>query len=113
MKQTKTKLYESIQDYVKSVKILLFTVIVFILSVLTYFYPSTTVSIIFVPGTFFILYKWVELTYKLEQSNRDNLIALIKATEYEPTRKLLLEELWYADLHSLGGEPVYKDSLTY
>ena len=113
MKQTKTKLYESIQDYVKSVKILLFTVIVFHLSVLTYFYPVQLLSIIFVPGTFFILYKWVELTYKLEQSNRDNLIALINATEYEPTRKLLLEELWYADLHSLGGEPVYKDSLTY
>ena len=113
MKQTKTKLYESIQDYVKSVKILLFTVIVFHLSVLTYFYPMVTISLIFVPASFYILYKWIELTYRIEQSNRNNLIALINATEYEPTRKLLLQELWYADLHSLGGEPVYKDSLTY
>lgn len=113
MKQTKTKLYESIQDYVKSVRILLFTVIVFHLSVLTYFYPVQLLYIIFVPGTFFILYKWIELTYQIENANRENLIRLINATEYEPTRKLLLQELWYADLNSLGGDPIYKDSLTY
>ncbi len=59
------------------------------------------------------MYKWVELCYQIEQSNRENLITLINATENESTRKILLEELWYADLHSLGGEPVYKDSLTY
>ena len=113
MKQTKTKLYESIQDYVKSVRTLLFTVIVFHLSVLAYFYPIVVTSIIFVPATFFFLYKWIELTYQIENANRENLIMLINATENESTRKILLEELWYADLHSLGGNPIYKDSLTY
>ena len=113
MKQTKTKLYESIQDYVKSVRTLLFTVIVFHLSILAYFYPVQLIYIIFVPATFYILYKWVELTYQIEQSNRDNLIALINSSEHEATRQLLLQELWYADLNSLGGDPIYKDSLTY
>ena len=40
----------------------------------------------------------------MEQANRDNLIMLINATENESTRNLLLTELWYADLHSLGAE---------
>ena len=31
---------------------------------------------------------------------------LIKSTEYEPTRKILLQELHYADMHSLSGDPV-------
>ena len=39
------------------------------------------------------------------ESNRDNPIALINATEYEAQEKLLLQELWYADLHSLGSDP--------
>jgi len=33
------------------------------------------------------------------------LIMLINATENESTRKILLNELWYADLNSLGAEP--------
>jgi len=53
-----------------------------------------------------VLYKWVELTYQIEQANRDNLIMLISSTENESTRNILLQELWYADLHSLGGEPL-------
>ena len=50
----------------------------------------------------------MELTYQVEKSNRDNLIALINATEYEATRKLLLQELWYADLHSLSSDPIHE-----
>ena len=64
------------------------------------------ITIIFTPLTFLILYKYVELIYQMEQANRDNLIRLINATDNKNTKKLLLQELWYADLHSLGGEPI-------
>ena len=55
---------------------------------------------------FLLLFKWVELVYTIEQANRDNLILLINTTDNHNTKKLLLQELWYADLHSLGGEPL-------
>tara|TARA_B100001287_G_scaffold265582_1_gene258661 strand:- start:1300 stop:1452 length:153 start_codon:yes stop_codon:yes gene_type:complete len=45
--------------------------------------------------------------YKIEKQNRDNLILLINAAENESTKKILLEELWYADLNSLGAEPIH------
>ena len=64
------------------------------------------ITIIFTPLTFLILYKYVELIYQMEQANRDNLIRLINATDNKNTKQLLLQELWYADLHSLGGEPI-------
>ena len=99
---------KGIQQYVRSVHIQLATVIGLHFLVFAYFYPETAIGIIFVPGTFYILYKWMELTYQVEQSNRENLIALINATEYEATRKLLLQELWYADLHSLGSDPIHE-----
>lgn len=105
---TKTKLYKAIDNYVKSVRILLATVISFHYLVFAYFYPETAISLIFAPATFYILYKWIELTYQVEKSNRDNLIALINATEYEATRKLLLQELWYHDLHSLSSDPIHE-----
>lgn len=73
-----------------------------------YFYPVQLIYIIFVPATFYILYKWVELTYQIEQSNRDNLIALINSSEHEATRQLLLQELWQHDLHSLGDNPTHE-----
>jgi len=104
---------KAIKKYVRSVHIQLATVIGLHILFVAYYYPIQLLYIIFVPGTFFILYKWVELCYQIEQSNRENLIMLINATENESTRKILLEELWYADLHSLGGQPEYKDSLTY
>lgn len=104
---------KGIQQYVHSVHVLLATVIGLHFLVIGYFYPIQLLYIIFVPGTFFVLYKWVELVYIIEQANRDNLIALINATENESTRNILLQELWYADLNSLGGEPEYKSSLTY
>ena len=47
----------------------------------------------------------------MEQANRDNLIRLINATNNDSTKKLLLEELWYADLHSLGNEPMHERML--
>lgn len=97
---------KGIQQYVRSVHIQLATVIGLHILVLAYFYPIAVITSIFVPLTYFILYKWVELIYQIEQANRDNLIMLIKATEYEPTRKILLQELHYADMHSLSGDPV-------
>ena len=76
------------------------------------FIPETAIGLIFVPATFYILYKWIELTYQVEKSNRDNLIALINATEYEATRKLLLQELWHWSSdrrwYSLGGDPIHE-----
>tara|TARA_B100001287_G_scaffold191811_1_gene162086 strand:- start:109 stop:447 length:339 start_codon:yes stop_codon:yes gene_type:complete len=94
---------KGIQQYVHSVHVLLATVIGLHFLVIGYFYPIQLLYIIFVPGTFFVLYKWVELVYIIEQANRDNLIALINASKNESTKKLLLTELWYADLHSLGA----------
>ena len=58
---------------------------------------------IFTIATFIILFLWVDLTYKIEQQNRDNLIILINATENEITKSILLNELWLNDLHSIGG----------
>ena len=104
MKQEKVN--NGIDQYVRSVHIQLATVIGLHILVLGYFYPIAVITSIFVPATYYILYKWIELIYQIEQSNRDNLIMLINATEYEPTKKLLLQELCYADMHSLGGDPV-------
>ena len=63
-------------------------------------YKFLAISLI---ATFIILFLWVDLTYKIEQQNRDNLIILINATENETTKSILLNELWLNDLHSLGG----------
>lgn len=97
---------KGIEQYVHSVHIQLATVIGLHILVLGYFYPIAVITSIFVPATYFILYKWIELIYQIENANRDNLIMLINATEYEPTKKLLLQELCYADMYSLGGDPV-------
>lgn len=97
---------KGIEQYVHSVHIQLATVIGLHILVLGYFYPIAVITSIFVPATYFILYKWIELIYQIENANRDNLIMLINATEYEPTKKLLLQELVYADMYSLGGDPV-------
>ena len=97
---------KGIEQYVHSVHIQLATVIGLHILVPWYFYPIAVITSIFVPATYYILYKWIELIYQIEQSNRDNLIMLINATEYEPTKKLLLQELWYADLNSLGADSV-------
>ena len=97
---------KGIEQYVHSVHIQLATVIGLHILVLGYFYPTAVITSICVPATYFILYKWIELIYQIENANRDNLIMLINATEYEPTKKLLLQELCYADMHSLGGDPV-------
>ena len=94
---------KGIQQYVHSVHVLLATVIGLHFLVLGYFYPMFVIALIFVPTTFYILFKYVELVYKIENSNRENLILLINASQNESTKKLLLTELWYADLHSLGA----------
>ena len=73
---------KGIEQYVHSVHIQLATVIGLHILVLGYFYPIAVITSIFVPATYYILYKWIELIYQIEQSNRDNLIMLINATEY-------------------------------
>ena len=96
----------SITKHTNSLKKYAYSILGAHICLLFYFYTVQMIYIIFVPGTFFVLYKWVELVYQIEQSNRENLLMLISSTENENTRKLLLQELWYADLNSLGGEPL-------
>tara|TARA_Y200000002_G_C22168870_1_gene450203 strand:- start:33 stop:338 length:306 start_codon:yes stop_codon:yes gene_type:complete len=95
-----------ISEYTKSLKRYAYSILGGHIFVLAYFYPLLVLKMICVPLMFLLLYKWVELVYTVEQANRDNLIALINSTENESTKQLLLTELWYADLNSLGGEPL-------
>ena len=97
----------SITKHTKSLKYYVYTVIGIHVAGITALFPSFVFGLLFVITTFYILYKYVELVYLIEQSNRNNLIMLINATENESTRKLLLQELWYADLYSLGAEPLH------
>tara|TARA_Y100000114_G_C11722960_1_gene309458 strand:+ start:210 stop:524 length:315 start_codon:yes stop_codon:yes gene_type:complete len=93
----------SITKHTKSLKTYAYSVLFAHLGALTYFYPGLVFGFIFTIATFIILFLWVDLTYKIEQQNRDNLIILINATENETTKSILLNELWLNDLHSLGG----------
>jgi len=95
-----------ISEYTKSLKTYAYTLLGGHVFILAYFYPLLVLKLICAPLMFLLLYKWVELIYTIEQSNRDNLIMLINTTENESTRKILLNELWYADLNSLGAEPL-------
>ena len=95
-----------ISEYTKSLKTYAYTLLGGHFFILAYFYPLLVLKLICAPLMFLLLYKWVELIYTIEQSNRDNLIMLINTTENESTRKILLNELWYADLNSLGAEPL-------
>ena len=95
-----------ISEYTKSLKIYAYTLLGGHVFILAYFYPLLVLKLICAPLMFLLLYKWVELIYTIEQSNRDNLIMLINTTENESTREILLNELWLADLHSIGGQPL-------
>jgi uncharacterized membrane protein YqjE len=95
-----------ISEYTKSLKTYAYTLLGGHVFILAYFYPLLILKMICAPLMFLLLYKWIELIYTIEQSNRDNLIMLINTTENESTRKILLNELWYADLNSLGAEPL-------
>jgi len=95
-----------ISEYTKSLKTYAYTLLGGHVFILAYFYPLLVLKLICAPLMFLLLYKWVELIYTIEQTNRDNLIMLINTTENESTRKILLNELWYADLNSLGAEPL-------
>ena len=95
-----------ISEYTKSLKIYAYTLLGGHVFILAYFYPLLVLKLICAPLMFLLLYKWVELIYTIEQSNRDNLIMLINTTDNESTREILLNELWLADLHSIGGQPL-------
>ena len=95
-----------ISEYTKSLKTYAYSILGGHVFILAYFYPLLVFKIIMIPAMFILLYKWVELVYQMEQANRDNLIMLIHTTENESTREILLTELWYADLNSLGGQPL-------
>ena len=96
-----------ISKYTKSLKIYAYSLLGIHIFAFTYFFPLVVFTFVASITMFLILYKWIELTYQIEQANRDNLIMLISTTENESTKQLLLEELWYADLNSLGGEPIH------
>ena len=96
----------SITKHTKSLKYYVYAVLGIHVGGITALFPSFVFGLVFVIATFYILFKYVELVYQIEQSNRENLLMLISSTENESTRKILLQELWYADLHSLGGEPL-------
>ena len=95
-----------ISEYTKSLKTYAYTLLGGHVFILAYFYPLLVLKIIMVPTMFMLLYKWVELVYQMEQANRDNLIMLIHATDNESTRQILLDELWHADLNSIGAQPL-------
>ena len=93
----------SITKHTNSLKTYAYTVLFAHIGIFTYFFPGLVFGLIFTIATFIILFLWVDLTYKIEQQNRDNLIILINATENEITKSILLNELWLNDLHSIGG----------
>ena len=93
-----------ISEYTKSLKTYAYCILGAHFIALCYVFPMVVGTVLGSVFMFLVLYKWIELVYDIEQANRDNLIMLINATENESTRNLLLTELWYADLHSLGAE---------
>ena len=95
-----------ISEYTKSLKTYAYCILGAHFIALFYLFPTISFTFIGALSMFLVLFKWVELIYTIEQTNRDNLIMLINTTENESTRNLLLTELWYADLHSLGCEPL-------
>ena len=76
----------SITKHTNSLKTYAYAVLFTHLGIFTYFYPDIVLGFIFTIATFIILFAWVDLTYKIEQTNRDNLIILINATENEITK---------------------------
>ena len=97
-----------ISKHTKSLKYYTYSILLAHLFIITFLIPKFVFGLVFLVATFYILYKYVELVYQIEQANRNNLIMLINATENESTRKFLLQELWYADLYSLGAEPLHE-----
>lgn len=95
-----------ISEYTKSLKIYAYTLLGAHFIASFYLFPTIMFTLTGALLMFVVLFKWVELVYTIEQANRDNLIMLINATDNKNTKKLLLQELWYADLNSLGGEPL-------
>ena len=100
---------KSIDEYVQSVQAKLSTLIVLHILFIGFLYPMFLYICIMVPAMFYLFWCWIKLTYQIETSQRNHLIGLIKQTDNPHTRKLLLDELWYADLHSLGGA-VWEDN---
>ena len=97
-----------ISKYTKSLKTYTYSLLGVHLFAFTYFFPTVIFTFVASVSMFLVLYKIVELNYQIEQANRDNLIMLISSAENESTKQILLDELWYADLNSLGGEPIHE-----
>ena len=102
-------LNKSIDEYVQSVQAKLSTLIVLHILFIGFLYPMFLYICIMVPALFYLFWCWIKLTYEIETSQRSHLIGLINQTDNPHTKKLLLDELWYADLHSLGGA-VWEDN---
>ena len=95
-----------ISEYTKSLKTYAYCILGAHFIALCYVFPMAVFTVLCSIFMFLVLYKWIELVYDIEQANRDNLIMLIHATDNESTREILLNELWLADLHSIGGQPL-------
>ena len=104
-----TELKSVIDKYVQSVQAKLSTLIVLHILFIGFLYPMFLYICIMVPALFYLFWCWIKLTYEIETSQRSHLIGLINQTDNPHTKKLLLDELWYADLHSLGGA-VWEDN---
>ena len=104
-----TELKSVIDKYVHSVQTKLLTFIVLHILFIGFFYPMFLYICIMIPATFYLFWNWIKITYEIETSQRSHLIGLINQTDNPHTKKLLLDELWYADLHSLGGA-VWEDN---
>jgi len=98
----------SITKHTKSLKYYVYTVVGIHVAGLTAFFPMFVLSIVGIIGTFILMWCYVDLMYEIEKSNRNNLIRLIETSTNEYTKELLIEQLWYADMHSLGSDPLHE-----
>ena len=98
----------SITKHTKSLKYYVYTVVGIHVAGLTAFFPMFVLSIVGTLGTAVMLWLYIDLMYEIEKSNRNNLIRLIETSTNEYTKELLIEQLWYADMHSLGSDPLHE-----
>ena len=97
-----------ITKHTKSLKYYVYTVVGIHVAGLTAVFPVFVLSILGTIGTATMLWLYIDLMYEIERTNRNNLLKLIKAAKDDYTKELLLKELWYADLHSLGADPLHE-----
>ena len=98
----------SITKHTNSLRRYVYTIIGIHAAGLTLFFPMFVLGILGTIGTFTLMWFYLDLMYEIEKTNRNNLIRLIKSANNEYTKEILVRELWYADLNSLGAEPLHE-----